>query len=140
MSLSSSDNSIFLPDPIREILLKGMDLVVSGEKGSARGSAIKGFWGKSQLRKEYKELAHRFVGKTSTAEILYNPYVTPSSKAQMYKHIGFGGILFEEQDYKKPELVIVVYLRFGDGGKEAVPLALKMINKWKELKEKHPAQ
>lgn len=130
--------NLFLPDSIRQMILKGMDLVVSGEKGSARKSAIKGFYGQEKLKKDYSDLTHKLVGKTSTTEILYNPYIYPSSKAQIYKHIWFGSILFEEDDYKKPELVVVVYLKFGDGGKEAAPLALQMMTKWKEIKQKHP--
>jgi len=40
--------------------------------------------------------------------------------------------------WSEPELVVVVYLRFGDaGGKEAAPIAIQMIKKWREICEKH---
>jgi len=66
--------------------------------------------------------------------------MNPSSKAEMYKHIWFGGISFQKHQRVKetwddPELVVVVFLRFGDAGKEAVPLALKMVKKYRELKK-----
>ena len=83
-----------------------------------------------------------FIGKTSTAEITENPYMYPSSKAEMYKHIWFGGISFckhetREQTWDDPELVVIVFLRFGDAGKEAAPLAFKMVKKFKELQKEN---
>ena len=77
------------------------------------------------------------IGKTGTAEILFNPYINPSSTPQMYKHIWFGSIAFDSSRWEHPELVVVVYLRYGDAGKEAAPLAAQMIRKWRELKKLH---
>jgi len=36
-----------------------------------------------------------------------------------------------------PELVVVVYLKYGDYGKEAAPLAAQVIKKWREINEKN---
>ncbi len=78
---------------------------------------------------------------------MHNPNVLPSCASQKYKHIWFGAISFEEDltknisNYKQlwnsPELVVVVYLRFGDGGKEAAPIATQIIQKYREIKKKY---
>jgi hypothetical protein len=36
--------------------------------------------------------------------------------------------------FESPDLVVVVYLRFGDYGKEALPLAVEMTKTFLELK------
>ena len=84
-------------------------------------------------------------GQTSTAEFMYNPNINPSSKAQKYNNIWFAAISFEQtgkniskkQLWQHPELVVVVQLNFGSGGKEAAPIAFQIIKKYKELKEKN---
>ena len=55
------------------------------------------------------------------------------------KDVWFGGISFlpSKEKEEEPELVVVVYLKFGDYGKEAAPLAGQIITKWRELCEKH---
>ncbi len=128
------------PPQMKEILLSGLHRVTSSEKGSARAQIIKGFLQNPALLKEYKDSGYTFVGKTSTAEIMHNPYIHPSSRAQIYKHIWFGGISFHEHKTKQetwddPELVVIVFLRFGDAGKEAAPLAYKVVKKFREIKD-----
>jgi len=125
-----------LSTKIRSQILEGMDRVVSGAKGTARAAVIRN----SAILPQYLALTHQMVGKTGTAEILFNPNITPSSVAAMYKHIWFGSIAFEESGktlWESPELVVVVYLRYGDGGREAAPLAAQMIHKWREIKQRH---
>ncbi len=127
---------IFITPLIRKMLIKGMHQVVSGEKGTARPSIIKGLLQKPQWMQKYKELTSSFIGKTSTTEIMVNPYMHPSSKAEMYKHVWFGGISFRNQEkraWADPELVVIVFLQYADGGKEAAPLAMKIIEKYREI-------
>jgi cell division protein FtsI/penicillin-binding protein 2 len=138
-------NKVFMPSEIRTMLLEGMDMVVSSDKGSARPNAIKKFISKPKDVQDYKSYFHQFVGKTSTAEFMSNLSFNPSSKATKYKNIWFGAISFEDPGYevtefnkksvwKKPELVVVVMLNYADNGKEAAPLAFKMVRKYRELK------
>ena len=113
---------IDLPSSIRSQLLEGMDRVVWTSKGTARPGQIRN----TALLAQYLSLRHQMVGKTGTAEILFNPNINPSSLASMYKHIWFSSIAFEESGkvlWDSPELVVIVYLRYGDGGREAAPLA-----------------
>jgi cell division protein FtsI/penicillin-binding protein 2 len=121
----------------RATLIHSMAQVISGEKGGARPSIIKGLLTSPFLMREYLALQNQLVGKTGTAEIVCNLCANPSSSPQMYKYIWFGGIAFTDQRKTDPEIVVVVFLRFGDAGKEAAPLAAQMVHKWREIKKKH---
>lgn len=122
---------------VREPLLKGMDRVVSGVNGSARPNSIKALLKNPHLMGKYKKLQHQLVGKTGTAEIVCRLSKNPSSKPQIYKYTWFGSIAFKDEEQQQPELVVVVFLRYGDSGKEAAPLAAEMVHKWREIKEAH---
>ncbi|NGX34954.1 MAG: Penicillin-binding protein 2 [Candidatus Anoxychlamydiales bacterium] len=135
-------NTVLMSPEIREMILEGMSRAVSSKDGSARANIINNLKKDPKLLQEYKKLSNEFVGKTSTAEFMYNPNINPSSKAEKYNNIWFGAISFEsnknltkKQLWQKPELVVVVQLNFGSGGKEAAALAFQIIKKYKELKE-----
>ena len=146
---SELKNKIFMPKEIRNMLLEGLDRVVSSDKGSARANIIKKLLLNRSLFDEYKSLTHQFVGKTSTAEFMYNPSLAPSSKAEKYNNIWFATISFKnpkkpinsynkQKLWDKPELVVVVELNYGSSGKEAAPIAMQIIKKYRELNEKEP--
>jgi len=131
--------TLFLPAPIQQMLLRGMDLVVSGEKGQARPAQIKKFWGRKELYLDYKALKHKLIGKTSTAELLHTPYILPSYAAKKYKDIWFASLYYPQTVGKggAPELCIVVYLKYGESGKEAAPIAAQIIKEYERLKQKY---
>lgn len=130
--------TIYFPRSWREQLLEGMDRVLWTSKGTARPGTIRSLIANPALLAQYLALRHQMVGKTSTAEIMFNPNINPSSVAQLYNYLWFGAISFEgDSQWDRPELVVVVYLRYGGGGKEAAPLAAQMIHKWREIKQKH---
>jgi cell division protein FtsI/penicillin-binding protein 2 len=136
---------IFMPQEIRHMILEGLDRVVSSSEGNARASIISKLKQNPKLLQEYQNASHQFIGKTSTAEFLYNPNINPSSKPQKQKNIWFGAISFEQpkenetkkQIWERPELVVIVELNFGSSGKEAAPLAFQIVQKYRELKEKN---
>lgn len=138
-------HSLWIPPSIRDPLFEGLDRCMWSDKGNARPSAIPLLLSNPQLMQNYLALKHQMIGKTGTAEILYNPGKYPSSQAQMYKHIWFGSIAFQGDSnaaskttlWEHPELVVVVFLPFGSGGKGAAPLASQMIHKWREISKKH---
>lgn len=130
--------TIPMSDKIRATLLEGMDRVVSGVKGSARPGVIRGLLSNPIAMRDYLALQHQMVGKTGTAEIVCNFSMNPSNPSQVYKYMWFGGISFNDTRKTDPELVVVVFLRFGDAGKEAAPIAAHMIHKWREIKKRHP--
>lgn len=141
MTQKKVQNHISLPPKVRQILLQGMKQVVSGERGTARPAAIRKFFNSQQSFQDYLQSHTHLVGKTGTAEILYKPTLDSETKAHIENHVWFGGIAFDgpvdEQFSGNPELVVVVYLRFGGGGKEAAPLAAQIVQKWRELQSKY---
>ncbi|MDX8430775.1 MAG: penicillin-binding transpeptidase domain-containing protein [Candidatus Algichlamydia australiensis] len=129
-------HELYMPEALQKTLLKGMANVVQGEKGSARPSRIRTLYEHAPFLRNYLALKHQLAGKTSTAEFIYRPTLD-REEALKCKDIWFGGISYNP-DFDHPELVVVVYLRFGDYGKEAAPLASEIIQKWRELQKSAP--
>ncbi|MFZ0564835.1 MAG: penicillin-binding transpeptidase domain-containing protein [Chlamydiales bacterium] len=118
---------VFLPPQLQNMLLTGLRRVVLGEKGTARF-----------IRGQFPDkLIRQVIGKTSTGEMVEKMSLDGSSGHLKIKHIGFGAIAYETEDFSKPELVVVVYLRHGEFGRDAVPFAFKIIEKWREIQTKH---
>jgi cell division protein FtsI/penicillin-binding protein 2 len=78
------------------------------------------------------------IGKTATAQISYRPFLDREGESALVKHTWFALVHYDENApmFENPDLVVVVYLRFGDYGKEALPLAVEMTKKFLDLKEK----
>lgn len=129
-----------MPNSIHHTLMEGMHQVIVGQKGTARPNIIRALARNPEWMRTYQNLKGQLVGKTGTAEILYKQSIDTETEAKMQNHIWFGGIAFAEDDYQsweKPELVVVVYLRFSEaGGKEATPLATELIKKFREIRSK----
>lgn len=135
---------LHIPDIVHETLFSALYKVTNGSKGPGRVAAIRTLYEHPNLKRVYEEVRPFLLGKTGTAEILHRPVLDREYKPFLSKHIWFGGIAFEPNEtqdeaeiFKDPELVVVVYLRYGDYGKETIPLAAAMIKKWREICEKH---
>ncbi|MCI5051557.1 MAG: hypothetical protein MRY21_00290 [Simkaniaceae bacterium] len=122
---------------VKNYIFKGLARVVLGAHGHARANAIRTLHENPTMRKHYKAMEKTFVGKTATAEVYYRPCLDREFKTIIVNHIWFGGIGFEDETLTKPDLVVAVYLRFGDYGKEAAPLAAEIIRKWREIRSSH---
>jgi len=122
---------ISMPLPVKNKIMRGLKKVIWGEKGSARADIIKKLKHNVALKEQYLKLEGQLVGKTSTAEFKYNPFILPSSTPSTYKNIWFGAISCDKTN--KPELVVVVYLQFGTSGKEAAPIATQIIDKYRKI-------
>lgn len=132
--------SIFLPENIKNTLFQGLYDGVNGARGTARSSAIRTLWEYPQYRGIYNAMKPYMTGKTSTAEIAYKPCLEREASPTIAKHAWFCGVSFKEpQDFSQPELVIVVYLRYGSHGKEAAPLFAAIVQKWREICQKEQA-
>ncbi len=134
--------SIFLPQEIRNVLLEGMRRSVSGVRGTARPAVVRPVCFTPQMAQDYLNYSRHIAGKTGTAEILYKPTVDRFTKAIMRKHTWFAGACYPQLpdgqvDWNNPELVVVVYLRFADAGREAAPLAVQMMKKWRAILAQH---
>jgi cell division protein FtsI/penicillin-binding protein 2 len=128
---------IVLPDGIKSILLEGMKRVVDHHNN------IRNYYNYPHVMDDYRKVKNSLCGKTSTSEVVER--VDLKLWPNRYNHIWFGGVSYPENSESwlsynaegKPELVVVVYLRFGDYGKEAMPIAGQIVKKWREIKEKH---
>lgn len=129
-----------MPSRVRTELMEGMKRVVMGEKGPVQPYRIRALYEHPKWIPDYKAIQSQFIGKTSTAEFIYRPFLDREGTPLMCKDIWFGGLSFKEgDDYRvdMPDLSVVVYLKFGDYGKEAAPLAALMIKKWREIQSKN---
>ncbi len=127
---------IDMPTKVRMDLMEGMRRVVMGAKGPVQPYRIRALYEHPKWIPEYKALQDQFIGKTSTAEFVYRPTLDREGGPLICKDIWFGTLSFKEgDDYRidMPELSVVVYLKFGDYGKEAAPLAAQVIKKWREI-------
>ncbi|MES2345191.1 MAG: penicillin-binding transpeptidase domain-containing protein [Chlamydiota bacterium] len=127
---------IFFPEEVRSTLLEGMRLAVQGTRGTARPSILRDLYDEPQFLRDYIDLHKQIVGKTGTAEILYKGTIDSGTRANIHNHVWFGGVAFD-QETSEPELVVVIYLRFGDAGKEAAPFAAQIVKKWRQIKLAH---
>ena len=141
-SRSEIRRNVFLPNEIRSILLDGMYQAVNGAKGTARPSLFRNeeYEGVGIVQ-DYRALSKEIVGKTGTAQILHKQAIDEETRADMMDHVWFAAISLPDSHNNlteaQPELVVVVYLRFGRSGKQAAPLAAQVIKKWREICEKY---
>lgn len=141
-------NQIFMPDIIKNMLLTGMHRVVLKQLKEGLSSLSKFYSDYPEAISDYLELKEQMVGKTSTAEAVENLDLDLQQGTNTYTHVWFGGIAFDSDIFNEketflyrdrfgnPELVVVVYLRFGIWGKEAAPIGAQIVKKWREIKEK----
>ncbi len=134
--------SLYYPPEIRDPLLTGMKRAIQGTRGTARPAAVRGACFSENVYNIYRSLSPRLAGKTGTAEIMYKHSIDHATKAILRKHTWFAGVSFAKNamnqvDWNQPDIVVVVYLRFAEAGREAAPLAALMINKWEEICKKH---
>jgi cell division protein FtsI/penicillin-binding protein 2 len=133
-------NTLLMPDRVRTELIEGMHRVVKGEKGPVQPYRIRALYEHPKWIPEYKALQDQFIGKTSTAEFVHRPTLDREGQPLICKEIWFGALSFKKDESYRldmPDLSVVVYLKFGDYGKEAAPLAVQIIKKWREIKERH---
>jgi cell division protein FtsI/penicillin-binding protein 2 len=126
--------SVYMPDPIRRILLEGMKRVVNKTISDSLFQLSKIYNAHPELIASFIDVRPTLVGKTSTSESLERLNLDEPNERPLYTHVWFGGLSFEDEYLRKPELVVVVYLRYGGYGKEAAPIAAQLIKKYREIK------
>lgn len=134
-------DTVFIPTKIHDYLMQSLQQVMIGAKGSARSSVITSLQKQIFSKHIYRSLIREVVGKTGTAEIVYRPTLDREGCGVICNHIWFGAISFPDEEscinYINPELLVIVFLRYGDYGKEAAPLAMQIIDKWRNLQKQH---
>lgn len=142
------NKQLFMPSIVRNILLEGMRRVVNRQLNESLISLSRIYKGQPEAISDYLDLQNQLIGKTSTAEKVENLDFDLLHGTNTYTHIWFGGISFLDDcndpdivvfrdRFGRPELVVVVYLRFGTWGKEAAPIAAQIVKKWREIKSQH---
>ncbi len=147
-SCPTVQREIFLPDIIQRTLLDGMCRVVARTHRDGIRSLSRLYQTDPKAIADYTELKYQLLGKTSTAESIEYIDLDPTIGTNMYTHVWFGGIVYDESvvdknenrflfrdSFGNPELVVVVYLRYGGFGKEAGPIAAQVAKKWREIKK-----
>jgi cell division protein FtsI/penicillin-binding protein 2 len=126
-----------LPEPVKSQLLRGM------HKGAVEReeSSFHNYYDYPKYVRDYQSMKKDIAAKTATAERLEGVDVDYFKGVNLYNHIWFGLITYPSSklpiEEREADLVVVVYLRFGNYGKEAAPLATQMARKWREIKEKN---
>lgn len=140
---------VFMPQVVRSILLEGMRRVVIRSQSESMRSLSRIYQDYPEAISDYVELQSQLLGKTSTSEAVENIDLDSQMGTNLYTHVWFGGISFEEStrgnfkqylskdQFGKAELVVVIYLRYGAFGKEAAPLAAQIVKKWREIKKQN---
>ncbi len=143
------NNRIFMPGAVRDILIEGMYRGVTRVQTVSLGSLSHLYEQYPEAISDFIELKNQLVGKSSTAESMEHLDLDQKLGTNLYNHVGFGGILYHPDSglrpktfvfndrFGVPELVVVVYLRFGSWGRDAVPLGAQVAQKWREIKNRH---
>lgn len=140
------ERHVMLPGPIRSMLLEGMQRVANRYQTKAIASLKELYGPYPSIMKSVTDLKGQLVGKTSTAESMENFGADRQIGTRTYNHVWFGSVVFDPEkghevvfkdELGQPELVVIVYLRYGAFGRDAVPLATSIAAKWRELKNKN---
>lgn len=137
---------LFMPEVIRHMLLDGL-------RACSLRTHQENLTNLTHLYRQYPEAIRQFtefkdqlIGKTSTSESVENIDLDLLEGTNIYTHVWFGSIAFNDKkssafllkdEFGQPELIIVVYLRYGGYGKEAAPLAAQIVKKWRELNREY---
>jgi cell division protein FtsI/penicillin-binding protein 2 len=134
----------------RKIIMakKQQQILFEGMKAAASKLAHDGRL-KKYTRPDVWQMFHsmqgQMMGKSSTAESYERLGLCIGQKPFMYNHTWFGGLFSLEEkksplhifEFPDPELVVVVFLRYGTYGKEAAPIAAAVAKRWQKIKRQH---
>ncbi|MBA3238643.1 MAG: hypothetical protein H0T62_09910 [Parachlamydiaceae bacterium] len=138
--------SIDMPQIVQKILLEGMRRVLVRSQNESLFALSRLYRHHPEAISDWVDLKDQIIGKTSTAEAIERVDLDPKEGLNMYNHVWFGGISYSKRnnrmifvakdEFGTPEVVVVVYLRFGGFGKEGAPLAAQLVAKWREIKKR----
>lgn len=146
-------SEVFMPEIVKDIFIEAMHRVVAKMQQTQLSSLSRLYHNHPEAISDYLDLKDHLAGKTSTSESMENIDLDILYGTNKYTHVWFGGIAFEDNADKKhknqtflfrdasgnPDLVVIVYLRYGTFGKESAPVAAQIVKKWREIKNKYGA-
>lgn len=149
-SYPASSSQIALPHEVRNYLLRGLKAGTLRAYRENFSSLTRLYKTTPEAIRCHQELHEQMLGKTSTAEVVEQMDLDPTQGTNLYTHVWFGAISFSphsktlasnakilRDEYGTPELVVVIYLKYGGYGKEAAPLAAQIISKWRAIRDQH---
>ncbi len=131
--------TIPFPDDVFNMITQGMHKVVAGPRGSARPSIMRNFSDNPSAVRDYYTIHKDLIAKTGTAQIRYKQTVSKAAPAVTKDNVWFASISYpdaEKHTYEDPELVVVVFLRFRQSGREGGTIAAQVVKKWREIQAK----
>lgn len=144
---------LFMPNIVQKILLEGMRQVVQKQVKDGLSHLSRIYQEYPEAISDLIDVKNELLGKTSTSEMVENLNLDIEQGTHIINHVWFGAIAYDhnvvdneyqtllyKDDLGDPELVVVVYLKFGAWGKEAAPLGAQIVKKWREIKEAHKQQ
>lgn len=132
--------TIPFPQDVFNMITEGMHKVVAGPRGSARPSIMRNFSDNPSAVRDYYNIHQNLIAKTGTAQIRYKQTVSKASPAVMKNNVWFAAISYKDTEkkvYEDPELVVVVFLRFRQSGREGGTIAAQVVKKWREIQDKY---
>lgn len=138
-------SNLFMPEIVHSVIFQGLRQAAIKTHAEGTASLIRLYGQYPETMKTFTELKQDIIGKTSTSESVETIDLDWKEGSNIYTHVWYGGIALEptknrflfKDEFSKPELVVVVYLRYGSFGKEAAPVAAQIVKKWRELKQKY---
>jgi len=137
-----------MPEIIRQFILKALKKVTLRTHQESMASLSRLYKEYPEATRQLSDLKDQLLGKTSTSESVEKIDLDLHDGTNIYTHVWFGSIAFNQpaddknrlalllkDEFGKPELIVVVYLRYGGFGKEAAPLAAQIVSKWREIKQ-----
>jgi cell division protein FtsI/penicillin-binding protein 2 len=134
--------SVPFPPDVFNVIAEGMRKVVVGSRGSARPSIMRNFYDHPSALRDYFDIHRDMIAKTGTAQIRYKQTVSKVVPAVMKDNVWLATISYKDSQlitkhtYEDPELVVVVFLRFRQAGREGGTIAAQVIKKWREIQAK----
>lgn len=146
---------LLMPQEIRDMLIEGLQKVAHNIRTNSLGALRTIYKTDPSAIRALIASKGNMVGKTSTGESTERLSLELLTGTQTYNHVWFGALFFDPKEptniemgmqsgmgsqanhFGKTDLVVVVYLRFGGLGKEAVPLAAQVAEKWREIQKRH---
>lgn len=130
---------IDMPLSVQNTLLEGMRRVVKRQTKSSLFSLSRIYKDYPGFIADFVDIKSHMIGKTSTSEAIERLDLDTPDEIPLYTHVWFGGISYKQPvkpfKFEEPELVVIVYLRYGGYGNEAAPIAAEIAKKWREINE-----
>lgn len=140
---------IWMPLPVRRVLWEAMGRSAWRTQTVSRYNLYRHYGEAREGVDALVRLKGSLLGKSSTAEAREAVGLDLERGWNMYNHLWYGTAAFPHSfpldeggkvvwdQVEEPDLVVTVYLRFGGYGSEAAPLAAQVIEKWREIQERH---